>query len=135
MNCLPKLSRVKLYGNRLTCCTRQNDDIILKSVSVILCRTLYATYRLAKYLWKRVLETFFGAVMKKPGHIETPPPSNIYLVQKETQCFYLQFLGLKILISKVVLIQWFCPLINTLIAEFRRKLDTVLCFECKILKS
>ena len=60
---------------------------------------------------------------------------NIYLVQKETQCFYLQFLGLKILISKVVLIQWLCLLFKTLIAEFRRKLDTVLCFECKILKS
>ena len=24
-------------------------------------------------------------------------PCNIYLVQKETQCFYLQFLGLKII--------------------------------------
>ena len=59
----------------------------------------------------------------------------LYLVQKETQCVYLQFLGLKILISKVVLIQWFCLLIKTLIAEFRRKLNTVLCFECKILKS
>ena len=41
---------------------------------------------------------------------------NIYLVQKETQCFYLQFLGLKILISKIVLIQWFCLPIKTLIA-------------------
>ena len=54
----------------------------------------------------------------------------IYLVQKE-----MQFLGLKLLISKVVLIHWFCLLIKTLIAEFCRKLDTVLCFVCKILKS
>ena len=30
--------------------------------------------------------------------------ADIYLVQKETQCFYLQFLGLKLLISTIVLI-------------------------------
>ena len=40
-------------------------DIILISVIVILCRPLYATYRLAKYLRKRVFGDFFGAVMKK----------------------------------------------------------------------
>ena len=40
----------------------------------------------------------------------------INLVQKETQCFYLQFLRFKLLISKIVLIQWFCLPIITLIA-------------------
>ena len=40
----------------------------------------------------------------------------IYLVQKETQCFYFLVLGLKILISKIVLFQRVCLAIKTLIA-------------------
>ena len=43
-------------------------------------------------------------------------PSPLYLVQKETQCFYLHFWGLKILISKIVLFQCVCLFIKTLIA-------------------
>ena len=39
------------------------------------------------------------------------------------------------MISKIVLIQWVCLPIETLMAQFRSKLETVLCFECKILKS
>ena len=52
--------------------------------------------------------------------------SKLYLVQKETQCFYLPFWGLKLFISKIVLIQWFRLPIKTLIALFRHNLDTVL---------
>ena len=37
--------------------------------------------------------------------------------------------------QKIVLIQWFGLQIKTFSAKFRRELDTVLCFECKILKS
>ena len=48
---------------------------------------------------------------------------------------YLHFGGLKIIVSKIVLIQWFCLPVKTLIALFCRKLDTVLCLESKTLKS
>ena len=57
------------------------------------------------------------------------------LITKRNAMFLFAFLGLKLLISKIVLFQWFCLPTKTLIAKFRRKLETVLCFECKILKS
>ena len=39
------------------------------------------------------------------------------------------------MILKIILIQLFCRTIKTLIAQFRRKLDTVLSFDGKNLKS
>ena len=58
------------------------------------------------------------AFSKRLATLHQPRPNSlyIYLVQQETQCFYLQFLGLKLLISRIVLIQWFCLPIKTLIA-------------------
>ena len=42
--------------------------------------------------------------------------SHCILSTKINAMFYLQFWGLKLLISKIVLIQWFCLPIKTLIA-------------------
>ena len=57
------------------------------------------------------------------------------LSTKRNAMFLFAVLGVKIIYFKIVLIQWFCLPIKTLIALFRRNLDTVLCSESKTLKS
>ena len=56
------------------------------------------------------------------------------LSTKRNAMFLFAFLGLKIIDFKIVLIQWFCLPIKTMIGFFRHKLDTVLCFKSKILE-
>ena len=59
------------------------------------------------------------------------------LSTKRSATFLFAFFGgyKSLLISKIVLFQRFCLAIKTLIAQFRHKLDTVLCLESKIQKS
>ena len=90
MNWLPKLSRAKLYGNRFTCCTRQNCDIILVSVSVVKCRPSYATYHLAKYFRKSVFGDICWCCNEKSVKIRAilRHPRQTYLHTVWTACLY-----------------------------------------------
>ena len=61
--------------------------------------------------------------------------SKIYLVQKETQCFYLHFGGIKIIDFKNCFNSVVSPSNKDLDCIVRRKLCVVLCLESKNLKA